>query len=159
MIPPQTDGVAMRGYGIKYLFSDSAHLKARIVSDKVIEKHEERKDQKITIHYLSGGVKAEFFGSLGQVETIITSQEASIQKEEGIAELTGNVIATNAKGERLETEKLFWNKNKDLIYTPLFVRIQTQDKMMTGDGFESKTDLSSYKIFKAKGTVQMNGDL
>ena len=48
----------------------------------------------------------------------------------------------------LQTEKLIWDKNQDLIYTDSEVKIQTDDEIITGIGFKSTPDFKDYEITK-----------
>lgn len=65
----------------------------------------------------------------------------------------GNVVVINEKGDTLKTQKLFWNKNKRLIYTQDTVYIITKfgDSLQANNGLEAKDDLSEYSLFNNQG--------
>lgn len=69
----------------------------------------------------------------------------------------GNVMIINEKGDTLKTEKLFWNKNKRLIYTQDTVYIISQfgDSLQANNGLEAKDDLSEYSLFNNRGTKKI----
>lgn len=71
-------------------------------------------------------------------------------------ELRDSVVVINENNERLETEVLYWNQDKDLIYTDRFVKITSEDQITQGIGFESDSHLNRRKIMKvtAEFTVE-----
>jgi hypothetical protein len=48
-------------------------------------------------------------------------------------------------------KRLFWNQKEEKIYTDKYIRIQEEDKIITGIGFESNQDMTQYKIFNSQG--------
>jgi len=65
-------------------------------------------------------------------------------------------VAINEAGERLETELLFWDQNKELIYTDRFVKITTEDQIVQGYGLESDPRLSRRRIKNLSATIYIN---
>ena len=55
------------------------------------------------------------------------------------------------EGKTFETSLLFWNQKEEKIYTDKYIRIQEEDKIITGIGFESNQDMTQYKIFNSQG--------
>ena len=64
-------------------------------------------------------------------------------------------MVINEKYEKLETELLFWNQEKDHIYTDRFVKITNEDEVIQGIGFESDSHLLSRKILKVTAEITM----
>lgn len=161
------DDVSVESFGVKYLFSDSAKVTSELLSAHVIEKEikeqpdeknkEKKKEAKPKkVHYLQDGVEVKFINGTGKVKSRITSNEGIYRWEEGIAELTGNVVLTNIQGEKMETEQLFWDKAKDSVYTYKYVRIETPDKVIIGNnGMRANTSFTAYTIFKTQGEVEV----
>ena len=65
----------------------------------------------------------------------------------------------NRKGERFNTELLFWNQATKKVYSDKFIRIQQPDRVITGHGFESNQDMTVYVIQNIEGIfyVDENG--
>ena len=57
----------------------------------------------------------------------------------------------NQKGERFNTELLFWDQNKQRVYSDRFIRIEQPDRVITGYGFESNQEMTIYTIYKPEG--------
>jgi LPS export ABC transporter protein LptC len=70
-------------------------------------------------------------------------------------ELRDSVVVINEKNEKLETELLFWNQEKDLIYTNRFVKITSENEIIQGIGFESDSHLYNRKILKVTAEITM----
>jgi len=68
-------------------------------------------------------------------------------------ELRDSVVVINENNEKLETELLFWNQEKDRIYTNSFVKITGQDEVTQGIGFESDSHLTKRRIFKVTAII------
>ena len=73
-------------------------------------------------------------------------------------ELRDSVVVINENNEKLETEILFWNQQKDLIYTDRFVKITSEDEVIQGIGFESDSHLSKQKIKKVTADIYLKDE-
>ena len=68
-------------------------------------------------------------------------------------ELRDSVVVINENNEKLETELMFWNQEKDRIYTDRFVKITGEDQISQGIGFESDSHLTKRRIFKVTAVI------
>lgn len=81
----------------------------------------------------------------GSLQTRITSTTAKHSTGKNgdktdLWSLYGDVVIRNlAKGETLETDTLFLDQKKDLMYTHRYVRLTSEDGMMQGYGMRSDT--------------------
>jgi len=148
-------------FGVTYYFSDSARLRAQLNNPHVLEKTEEDEGGTLQmVHYFNRGVKIQFFNPQGAIESTVRADKGIFRKERGLAELNENVVVENVKGERLETERLFWDKDIDSVYTHLPVKITTPDRIITGSkGLRSNTHFTAYTIFGIQGEMEMQEEL
>ncbi|MCB9046511.1 MAG: LPS export ABC transporter periplasmic protein LptC [Chitinophagales bacterium] len=102
------------------------------------------------------GLKVEFFNDSTRVESTLTAQYARWYEGKGNVLIRDSVVVVNKKGETLRTEELIWNQNVKKFYTEKFVRINTPDQVMYGDGLEANEDFSWYRIKNPKGIVRVN---
>ena len=63
----------------------------------------------------------------------------------------GNVHIQNLKGEKFDTELLYWDQNKHKVYSDKRVRIEQPDQVIYAIGFESDEQLNKYRFFKTEG--------
>jgi LPS export ABC transporter protein LptC len=92
------------------------------------------------------GIKVLFYDGHKEPVASVTAKYAKYTDSKTLWELQDSVIAINESGERLETELLYWDQKKGLIYTDRFVKITTEDQIIQGYGLESDPKLSSRKI-------------
>lgn len=153
------DGAKSESFGVEYFFSDSARVTAQLFSAHVVEKEEGEEGKERTIHYLDGGVRINFLNSDGKTTSKITSQEGVYDRIDGLAELTGSVLLLNGKGEKLETEQLFWDEKKDSIYTPARVRIETPERIIFGEhGMRANSEFTAWTILESSGEVTIDDE-
>lgn len=76
----------------------------------------------------------------GQLETSISSRKARHVTTPGRESWSafGDVVVTNhIKGERMETDTLYWNREEQRIYTDCYVRLSSESSLMQGYGMTS----------------------
>jgi LPS export ABC transporter protein LptC len=100
------------------------------------------------------------YDSAMKVVSTIKANYAIYRDNIKIWEARSNVVAKNlTKNEQLYTEELFWDQNKRLIYSTKFTKIINTENVLYGDqGFESKDDMSNWKLFGGKGKITINED-
>lgn len=101
--------------------------------------------------YFPSGIYVEKFDSLFNTDASIQADTAYYYDKRGLWELIGNVEIESLQGERFETSQLFWDQKKELIYSQRYIRIEQEDKIVTGIGFESNQSMTRYKIFNSQG--------
>ena len=70
----------------------------------------------------------------------------------------GNVHVQNLKGEKFDTELLYWDQNKKRVYSDRRVRIEQPDQVIYAIGFESNEQLTKYRFFKTEGIFYVDED-
>ena len=92
------------------------------------------------------GIKVDLYNGQKNPVAKVTSKYAKYTNTDNLWELRDSVVVINENNEKLETEILFWNQEKDLIYTDRFVKMTSEDQIMQGIGFESDSHLNKQKI-------------
>jgi LPS export ABC transporter protein LptC len=98
------------------------------------------------------GVNVLFYDDSLNVISTLKAEYGIRYEKGGRMEAKRNVEVVNVKNEKLNTEHLIWDENKDSIFTNAFVKITTSDYVMWGDGLKSNSDFTRYKIINPKGT-------
>lgn len=105
---------------------------------------------------LPDGFFLEFFDKAGRPTSNLTAKYAYYSKEKDIWQATGAVELNNlTKHEKLNTEELFWDPSHESIYTDKFVRIESENQILLGEGLKAKQDFSSYNLLKMTGEITM----
>jgi LPS export ABC transporter protein LptC len=104
---------------------------------------------KTTIIENRNGFKVVFYNEDGKSIKSTLSGEIAITKNQEETEIKYNVVVHNSEsGETLYTEQLFWDKNKELIWTDKVVKIVTEDGITYGKkGMEANQNFDKgYRI-------------
>src|SRR5665811_1152505 len=94
------------------------------------------------------GIKVDLYNGQKNPVAKVTSKYAKYTNADNLWELRDSVVVLNENNEKLETEVLFWNQEKDLIHTDRFVKITSEDQVTQGIGFESDSHLKRRRIFE-----------
>ena len=97
------------------------------------------------------GVYLEQFDSVFNIEASIQADTAYYFDNEKLWKLVSNVDIQNRKGERFNTDLLFWDEKKKKVYSDEYIRIQQPDRIITGHGFDSNQQLTVYTIHNIEG--------
>ena len=105
------------------------------------------------------GFKVETFVNYPIVESSITADYAKHFENKKMWIAKTNVIAQNLKGEMLNTELLYWDENKHIIYSDKFCKVTTDDGILFGkNGFEADENFSKWKLKNTSGTVNVKDE-
>ncbi len=138
-----------RASEVEIIYSDSAQVKIKIFAP-VLENYE--REGKKTV--FPRGVYIEFFDSQGKVKSWLKANYAIYHDADSRMEARHNVVVMNEKGEKLNTEKLFWTRNDGKVFTNDAVKITTRDEIILGEGLEATEDFSDLKILNVTGTLE-----
>lgn len=140
--------------GVMTLISDSGITRYRINTEEW-----QVFDRKSPSYWaFEKGVYLEKFDSVFNVEASIKSDTAYYYDKERLWKLIGNVDIENLKGEKFDTELLYWDQNKHKVYSDQFIRIEQPDRIITGRGFESNEQMTVYVINKPEGVFYVIDD-
>lgn len=136
---------------LESIYSDSAKIEIRIKAPEV------KRYGNATEPYMefSKGIEVLFYNDQAEISSQLTAKFAIYNETEKLWEARDSVVAINVNGEVLNTDLLFWDEEKGLIYSNKFVKITTDDEVLFGEGFEANQDFSDWVIKKPKGTIYL----
>lgn len=103
------------------------------------------------------GIQIQFYDAVGNPESKLTAQKGYFDKMTEIYTAQGNVQVENLHEKRkLKSEELKWSRFEKRVYTDKFVRIETPEETLFGDGLTASQDFKTYKILKLRGTIPVN---
>jgi len=100
----------------------------------------------------SKGIEVTFFNRVNEASAYLSADYAKYFEGKKMWELRYNVKVRNEKNELLETELLYWEEEKDRVFTDRYVRITREDMIANGIGFESDSRLTKTRILKGHNT-------
>lgn len=104
------------------------------------------------------GVYLEQFDSVAHVDASIKADTAYYYDKQRLWKLIGNVDIKNRKGEKFNTELLYWNEATQKVYSDEFIRIEQPDRIITGHGFDSNQQMTIYTIHNIEGIFFVDDD-
>lgn len=133
--------------GVTTLISDSGVIRYRINTEewKVFDRKQP------SYWAFEKKIYLEKFDTLFQVEASIEADTAYFFDKKKLWKLIGNVHVQNLKGEKFDTELLYWDQNQRKVYSDKRVRIEQPDQIIYARGFESNEQMSKYRFFKTDG--------
>lgn len=143
------DGPVREAEDVEHYYAENGIIKVRMVAEQLFElQNGDRQFPK--------GIYLEFFDETGRIESTLRANQAFFIKEQEVWRGVGNVEVINTqKREQLNTEELFWKPKDQRIYTEKFVTIRMQSDVIYGEGLEAAQDMSSYRILKPSGTLEV----
>jgi len=133
-------------------YNDSAKTKFHLTA-KRIENYGGQDDPHIIF---PKGIHIDFYDDSANVNGHLDADYAIRHENTKLMEADNNMSVLNRKGEKLNTEQLFWDESRHKIYTNKFVRIKTAKQIIYGDGLVSNEDFTQYKITNISGTIQLD---
>jgi LPS export ABC transporter protein LptC len=132
-------------------FNDSGRLQV-VLAAPLMEKYN-TKDKPYS--EFTSGVKVVFYDGKKIPEGSVTAKYAKYTDTNHLWELKDSVVVINETNGKLETELLYWDQDKDLIYTDRFVRITNEDQITLATGFESDSKLKVQKLKKVSAIIPL----
>ena len=103
------------------------------------------------------GIEIETYNDSTQtVEAKLSANYAIFMKRQQLWEAKGNVRGSNADGNQLETEQLFWNQKSKRVYSNVDSKITQKGDVIYADGFESNERFDDFVMRKVKGKVTVD---
>ncbi|MCD8173585.1 MAG: LPS export ABC transporter periplasmic protein LptC [Alistipes sp.] len=97
-----------------------------------------------------------FSDTTNTVETTLVGDYAIYYINRKLWEVKGNVVSTNANGQKLETQQLFWNQLTGRIYSNVDSKLTQGNDVIIGVGFESDEQFVDWEFRRPRGTVEVD---
>ena len=140
---------------LRLVYSKNGHLSYRFETP-LLERYELAQEPYMEFRK---GVKVETYNdTTHRIESTLTANYAIFLEKQELWEAKGNVVATNAEGQKLETEQLFWNQKSGRIYSNVDSKVTQGDgeSVIIGEGFESDERFQEFVFRRPKGRVEVD---
>ena len=104
------------------------------------------------------GIEVIFYDGHEEPVGTVYAKYAKYTDKKKLWELKDSVVVVNETKDKLETEQLFWDQEKDQIYTDRFIKITNEDQTVMGTGFESDHSLTKRKIKNVTATIYLKDE-
>jgi LPS export ABC transporter protein LptC len=156
-ISNQLDLPNQSGKNIEVWYTDSGKLQLKFIAPAMSQYVKKAGGP---YYEFPAGVEVLFYDKLGQAESKVTAGYAIYYEEKKLWEARDSVVAKNlSTNEQLETEQLYWDLDKKLVYSIVFTKITNTDGVYYGEsGFEANQDMKKYKLKGSSGTVNVKDE-
>lgn len=135
---------------VELYYTELTKLKTKVISSKVWEFENGNRE-------FPEGLFLEFYDDNGNVTSTLRADKAYYTKEDNLWRGVGDVVVENTEqGQQLKSEELFWDPDKEKIYTNVFVTVREGDQVLYGTGLEAKQDFSSWFIKNVEGEFYLD---
>lgn len=145
---------SMETFDVETFVSDSGVIRYRIEADEWFVYDKKRP----SYWAFEKGMYLEQFDSVHHVEASIKADTAYYFDKQKLWKLIGNVDIENRKGEKFNTELLYWNQATERIYSDKFIRIEQPDRIVTGHGFDSNQQMTAWEIHNMEGIFYIDDE-
>jgi LPS export ABC transporter protein LptC len=125
------------------MYSDSAAIQF-ILKAPELNIYDENKDP--YTEFPKGFTITQYNNSKNNISSILKADYGKYFENKSLWEARQNVIAVTQTGDTLFTDILFWNEEKDIIYSDQFVKIVQKERVISGIGFESDLQMENWEI-------------
>jgi LPS export ABC transporter protein LptC len=141
----------MTARDIEILYSEKAMVQIKLISPLLVSKTEEE-----PVLLFPKGFTVFFYDSAMNLKSTITAEYGISYEKKKLMEARNNVVVENLeKQEKLNTEELFWDRDKGRIYSNKFVRITSGGQVYTGDGLISYQPFDELEVTNPKGLIEI----
>ncbi len=134
-------------YGVTTLISDSGRISYKVIAEEWLM-YEKRNPP---FWAFEKGAYLEKYNDSMQVEATLSSDTAYFFSKAELWKLSGNVRIQNEKGEKFFTDMLYWDQDSGYIYSDSYIKIEQQDQITEGRGFNSNQNLTRWQILNTEG--------
>ncbi|TLX77437.1 LPS export ABC transporter periplasmic protein LptC [Labilibacter sediminis] len=134
------------------VITDSGKVKYHIITPHLLDY--DKKEEPYTEYPQGGHIMT--YDTAMVIATQIKCKYAIYHKEEDLWDLRNDVEAVNEDGVVFNSEQLFWDQKKEIIYTEKFVKITTEKDINTGYGLVANQNMKKYRLKNYSGTIAID---
>ena len=134
------EGPLYESENVKIQFTDSTVVRVIINGAKQLQ------HQNGDIEFPEG-IDITFFDRFGEKTSQLTAQRGYKENDSNLYHATGDVFVNNLQYKQtLKTEELFWDPEKEEIYSDKFVIVETETQFIQAEGMTAPQDFSTYEF-------------
>lgn len=158
MLAEESDMPAQTARDFDVEFTDSGRLEA-VFSASLVERYANNPDEGEYWEFKEG-LLIKFYNKAGIVESTLTAAYGKYWIDDNLGYVRDSVVGKNhLKGDELNTEELYWNREKEILYSNVFTKLSNEEGVFYGEeGFESDQDFQNYKLIGSRGTVNVKDE-
>ncbi len=153
VVADQKEAAVETGEDVEMRYSSDGNVRVKIIAP-TLKRHREKKPY---IEF-NNGLRVYFYDENRQIDSKLRAKYGIAYENRDEMVVRKDVVLINTKGEKLNTEKLTWEREKQKIYTDKFVKIKREDEIIMGEGLVSNEKFTEYTIKDIKGTINIESE-
>lgn len=113
-------------FQVRFVFSENAIVQAELDAPHAIESKENNQEVRI----FDRGLHLIFYTPEGLKQSDLTARNGKFKNQFNDAEVWGDVVMVNSKGDRLMADTLFWNKTKNRLKAKPALQVVERDTVI-----------------------------
>ncbi|WP_168797500.1 LPS export ABC transporter periplasmic protein LptC [Neolewinella litorea] len=138
--------------GVQILYSDSARVRL-ILEAPTMYNYLTPSDPR---QEFPDGVTAYFLDENQDTSSTLVAQHGVYRRRNNLITVRDSVVWQSVDQQRLETEELNWDEQRELIYTNKFVVLTQPDYIITGYGLESDPGFANARVLQVDGRIPVS---
>ena len=129
-------------------YTDSGRLTSVLVSPKMYN----FTNNKFPYYEFPNGIDLTLFDDKLNKNTVIADR-AVVYSQTDLIDLKGNVVLTTSANDTLFTDQLFYDQEKQWLFTNFPVKFRTKDYLTNGNGFDSNKNVTNAQVIEVTGRI------
>ena len=136
---------------INLKYTDSGRVTANLISPKMLD----FTNRNFGYNEFPDGVVLHLYDDLNQKSTIIADYAISYKKT-GLIDLQGNVVIATHEKDTLFAEQLYYDQDREWLFTNQPVTFRQGLDVINGNGFDSDSKFNRAQVLEIDGIVTLN---
>jgi len=136
---------------IDFKYTDSGRVTANLLSPKMLN----YTNRNFPFYEFPDGVTLYMFDKQNNKSTIV-SDYAIVYDKTGLIDLQGNVVLSTHTNDTLFAEQIYYDQNKEWLFTNLPVTFRKGRDVINGNGFDSDSKFSDGEVLEIDGFITLD---
>lgn len=131
-------------------YTDSGKVKANLISPKMLD----FSNRDFAFTEFPEGVHLDLFDDNNNKSTVV-SDYAVVYDATGLIDLQGHVVLATHEKDTLHAKQLFYDQNREWLFTNEDVTFRKGSDLINGKGFDSDTKFSQAEVLEIDGVITL----
>jgi len=136
---------------INLIYTDSGRVTANLKSPKMLD----YSNREFVFNEFPEGIDLDLFDEQNKKSNVV-SDYAIVYDKTGIIDLQGNVILSSANNDTLFAEQLYYDQNREWLFTNKPVTFRTGRDVINGKGFDSDVKFNKAEVLEIDGIITLD---
>jgi LPS export ABC transporter protein LptC len=138
-------------HDINTKYTNLEGLKMNLKSDKMLD----FSNREFAFFEFPEGLDLDFFDEESNKSNVIADY-GLVYNSTNLIDLRGNVVLTTYNNDTLFAKQLYFDQNREWLFTNLPVRFRTNNEIINGNGFDSNSDFTNAEVLETFGIIYID---